>query len=148
MPYCTNDDVIAEFKSLDLTSSSSILTEDKVDEFISQAGGEMDARFASKFVVPITATASLEVLKQICVWLVVDRCQKILDLKIPFPSKEGQAPRPARGPRQDALDLIDAIMDNKMQLIGATLVSSNGGISSRNVSHNQRHQFHKNREQW
>lgn len=149
MSYCTTDDIIAEFKSLTISGANTIITTAKLTEFITQTSSIIDSRLASKFVVPVTAgSGALEVLKNICVWIVAERVNKILDNKIAIPGQNLTIMKIGIGTAKDAQKMLDDIMANNMQLIGATLLNASGGIKSNNVSHNQKHTFHRNREQW
>lgn len=145
MGYCTASDIQNEFRGLDI-GADTVLTSAKVDEFIDQASAEIDSRLGSKFVTPITGTNSLKLMKTACTWLVAERVRSILEVKLKAPDT-GQVVRNGNTAK-DARQMLSDFMDGTAVLPDATLVNSGGGIQSRNVSHNQRHQFHRNRDQW
>lgn len=144
MPYCEAADVQAEFRGLEI-GEGTVISSAKMDEFISQASQEIDARLAIKYRVPITGTESLKVLKQIAVWLVASRVRQILELKMQSPNT-GQDIQ-SRGLRKDALAMLDDIITGRLLLSDAIMPNA-GGIQSINVSKNQKHQFKRNKDQW
>lgn len=148
MGYCAEADVKNEFRSL-AVASGSVITSEKIAEWISQATAEIDGRLSTKYVVPVTGESSLAILKNICTWLVSDRVAKIMELHASPPMQgDVKVVKVGTGTAKDARAMLEDIMNNKIVLIDATLKSSSGGIQSRNVSCNQQHQFKRNRDQW
>jgi hypothetical protein len=148
MGYCADSDVIGEFKSLTVTATS-VVTTAKLAEWIAQASAEIDGRLSTKYVVPITGTNSLSIMKNICTWLVADRASKVMELQATAPiQSDVKVIKVGTGTAKDARCMLEDIMENRLVLVDATLKSTSGGIQSRNVSCNQRHQFKRNRDQW
>lgn len=150
MAYCAPADVASEFRNLDITSTGAIITSAKLTEWISQTGAVIDARLTSKYVTPITGAGALEIIKNICIWIVAERVSKIMDLKA-NPPMQGEGIKVIRvgaGTAKDAMSMLDDIMGNRMVLADAILRNNSAGIMSRNVSHNQEHQFKRNVVQW
>lgn len=125
MAYCTSTEIQSEFRDITFSSSSAVTTAD-VTSFIDQASAFIDSLLSSQFIVPITGTESLKVIKNICVWLVADRVSNILRLQ------KGQDDKQ---PIQDslykrAMEMISMILDNKVFLNDAKPIGSASPQSS------------------
>jgi phage gp36-like protein len=125
--YCTDTDISSEFKAITFSSTSAV-TDTEVDGFIDQASATIDGIIASKYEVPVTGSASLLVLKMICIWIVKARILSILSVKTPQ-DKTKQDPD---GPTllKQAMDMLKAIKKGDLILTDATASSSDDGMSS------------------
>lgn len=150
MPYCTKDEVKAELKALTTTSTTPIVSDANLDAWISQSDAEIDSRLATKFVVPITGTESLKIVKTISTYIVAERAARKLELMASPPIQtEGKTIITiGKGTAKDGRKMIEDIMEGKMVLSDATLKSSSMGIRSHNVSCEQEHKYKRNRDQW
>lgn len=143
MSYSTVDDVIAEFKGISFTIDDPV-TDTTVEDFIEQADAYIDANINSRYVVPVTGTTSLIILKTISVWLVADRISRILQVK----TKTEETQTAEKSLKQMADDLLKQISNGILDLIDATLQSSGAGFRSYANDEDLKYTFKKNSDQW
>lgn len=144
MAYCVNTDVQAEFKDIDITSGTAKISSAKIDEFILQADAYINAKIGLRYIVPVTGTLSLKLLKMLSIWLVASRVSKILQIKNSVVENEtGEKSLEDR-----ALEMIDDISKGKLNLEDATLKSSGAGFSSYAQANNLGYTFKKGEDQW
>lgn len=127
MAYTTTSDIQAEFKSLDL-STSTALTTAKVSEFIVQQEAALNASISKKFATPVTTSAdALSIMKMIATLMVKARCLDMLQVK----TGDQKTDQGVTGDtlRKQAQEYITAILDGSMNLPGATLSETGGGVS-------------------
>jgi len=80
MAYCTNSQVLAEFKNLSWASSGGIASA-TVDQWITEADTYIDAHVSLKYSTPVSSSVGgAQLLRTISVWLVADRVQDTLKL--------------------------------------------------------------------
>lgn len=132
MGYCQVSDIIGEFKSIVFTSSSasspSAVTLESVGTFITQASSMIDGRIQNRYSVPVTGTASLIMLKAICIMLIKARIISIYANKGPV-DKTKQDPD-GRTLNDAAIKLIDQICNGVLKLIDAQAVNTEAGMTS------------------
>lgn len=144
MAYCTNSDVTNEFRRLTLNDST--VSTAKVDAWISQEDAYIDGKVGLKYVVPITATEALKIIKKISILLVSARVKDALDMgedadpKIEIIEKGN--------PRKKAEAMLQDIIDGKLLLSGASLATSADGVKSFNASNSIEHVMDKSKRQW
>ena len=147
MSYASTTDIQNEFKSLDLTSNTT-LTSTKITQFLADADAEINARLACTYQVPITGTNSLIVVKLIEIYLVKHRCMEILrQSKTGTTSGEEDA---QTNYRKMGLNMIDDIIKRKIILTDATLGNPSGGVQSFSNSNpdSAPHIFDRSMKQW
>ena len=69
MAYCELDDIRKMLKSMSFGSATKV-TDSELSEKIDEFSGVMDGRLARMYVVPITETGALKVLKLVCQYFV------------------------------------------------------------------------------
>lgn len=124
--YCTYADVSGEFKSLSF-SLTSLVTSSQVTQFITEASAYMDSKIGQKYVVPITGTTSLIIMKTISIYIVCDRVRKILEVKTGDAGKDQAGDK---GETEMANAMINDIVKGDLNLIDSTLASSVDGVES------------------
>lgn len=144
--YASSGDVTSEFKDITFGASTPV-TSTEVDNFIDEAESEINSRLSLKYVVPITGTVSLKLMKMITVWMVAERLRAILEIKEVTQDEQGQDVRPAKG-RKEALQIIGDILKTKMKLTDAELATSHSGVKSFATSLDNPHTFKRNCDQW
>lgn len=147
MAYATTTDIQNEFKSLDL-SSSTTLTTAKVTQFLTDANAEIDCRLAPKYTVPITGSNALIIVKLICIYLVKHRCMEILrQSKTGTTSGEEDA---QTNYRAMGLKMVDDIVKDKLILNDATLATPADGVRSysNDNSDSVTNTFQRSTKQW
>lgn len=146
MAYSDIDSVKAEFKSITFTGSDAAVTEDDVTEFITQADAEIDSRISTRYQVPVTAGASaLSLLKQLSIWLVAARIKEITEVK-DVREEVNQDVKSDTSAR--ARKMLEQIAKGEINLIGATLASSDDGVKSYVSANNIERVFKKDSDQW
>lgn len=132
MSYATTDEIVSEFKSLNISAANSAVDTAEVTRFIDEACAQIHSCLANRYVTPVTASAeALLLLKKITIDLVVFRITKILSTKKAFPVPdenviqeitEGTAYR-------EAMKLLEDLSEGRKQLIGAELLGTTNGVS-------------------
>lgn len=144
MAYSLNTDVQAEFKSL--TYNANTVTAAKVDEWIAQADAYIDTMLNSQYVVPITGTASLEVVKMISTWLVADRVRDILTL---LPGANAASQEFAQDYFKKATELLTMLKKGQVTLPDAPLAGDGaGGVSGYAQANGLQPEFKRYSDQW
>ena len=80
MGYCTVGDVSSDFKNIEFSATSTV-TDTEVGDFIDQESAFIDSMICSVYVVPVTGSSSLLLLKKIAIALVADRVRHVLYTK-------------------------------------------------------------------
>ena len=145
MAYSTVANVESEFKDIDFSASTTI-TDTEVTAFISEADALIDATIDNRYVVPVTGAASLLILKTISIWLVKARILSILSVKTPQDKTKQDPDGPTL--RKDALKMLEMISKGQLTLVDATLVDTEGGMTSYLMDATIQKQFKTNRDQW
>lgn len=79
MAYSTSDDIISEIRGLEV-SSTTVVTEDNLSDWIKQADAYIDGRLSAYYVTPITGPKSLAIVKTISIYKVAHRVKNKLEL--------------------------------------------------------------------
>ena len=69
MAYCTEAQVEGEFKSVDFGASTAV-TSDDITRFIEEADAFIDGKIGVRYVVPITGSISLLIIRTIAISLI------------------------------------------------------------------------------
>ncbi len=128
--YIDSTDIESEFRKIDFTAADSNITTAEVDEFIDQVEKYVESRISCVYVTPITATASVAIVKTICTYLVKDRVAKILTIKTNKSVDQSES----ESLREIEEEMLTAICDSELNLVGSTLVESNNGVGSWSAS--------------
>ena len=133
MSYVTNTEIASEFKNVSFGPSSAI-TNDEVDEFISQEQAVIDLTISNRYNIPVTGTDSVKILKRITSAFVAYRIAKILNLKkdIPIPEKLVAQDLSDGAFYLTAKKQLNDIRDGKIILYDADVKSSGQGVGSYN----------------
>lgn len=145
MAYSTNSQVAGEFKNISFSASTPV-TDTEVDRFIEEIDQYIDSRIGKKYEVPVTGSASIIILRQISIWLVADRVKKILEIKNVNSKAVAQGVRP--GLYEEAMEMLDDIVDGDLLLPDATLLSSGDGFDSYTYANSIDPTFKRNTDQW
>jgi hypothetical protein len=143
LAYCTNVEVASNFRNLTFGATTK-LTDTEVDAWIAEADAEIDGRIGVKYVTPVTGAQSLLIIKSICTALVSDRVRMTLPNEPPSDALDekdkGKNPVLAQS-RAEAERKLRMIVDNKLLLPDADLVSSKDGVGSFASDNAQEHIF-------
>lgn len=148
MAYCTVADIQSRFKNLPIDTGTAIKTA-QVQGLIDQYSASIDARIAKMYVVPVdtsSATSAAQVLKLVCIYLVVAELEPIVGQTV---AKEGGNYVKSRDRvlYDQAEDMLADIETGKLELVDATRKTSNTFVSG-NVSASVCAVFKKDRTQW
>jgi len=145
--YATTDEIKAEFKSLDTTSSGAKVTDLKIDDWRGQAYAYINGRIGNKYDTPVdSGTDAFTILKQVEIWLVKHRIQQIIPVRTGAEgAKQGDL---AQDLEKKAESVLDQIAQGKLKMAGADLLSSADGVASFNVSEGTEHTVKKDEDQW
>jgi len=129
--YCEEQDIIDDFKDL-VVSSSSIITNAKLQEWIDQESSYIDARISLKYVTPIDQILSPEafkILKRICIFRTSLRVKNVLEVRSDASQANSEEKFADSAVRRFEKDL-QMIADGNLPLIDATPKDSRKGVSS------------------
>jgi hypothetical protein len=145
--YCERQDVINDFKKLDVAASGTIITNAKLDELIEQESNYIDGIISKRYITPvdeINSPVGFSILKRICVFRVSLRVKNILEIRsdaTQLNSEEKFTQNGVRTPNDD----LQLIVSGKLLLPDVQRVSSSLGIKSGNSECNP---FSVNKQQW
>jgi hypothetical protein len=145
--YCERQDVINDFKKLDVAASGTIITNAKLDELIEQESNYIDGIISKRYLTPVDEVNSpvgFSILKRICVFRVSLRVKNILEIRsdaTQLSSEEKFTQNGVRTPNDD----LQLIVSGKLLLPDVQRVSSSLGIKSGNSECNP---FSVNKQQW
>lgn len=145
MAYSVVADIQNEFKDT-VFSSTTAVTDDDVEDFITSADAVINGYLSSKYVVPFLDATSLAIMKMISIWLVKARILSILSVKAP----QTPATQDPDGPSlyKQAMNLLKNIKDGTLQLPDATLISSQDGLTSFLMNEDVSYDFHRQENDW
>jgi phage gp36-like protein len=144
-PYCTVDEIRAEFKDIRIESDTPI-TETEVENFILEESAFIDANISSKYKTPIDTLnmpVSALVLKKICRTRTAMRIKMILMVKTGDEGLDQQI----RGFQKEAADWLKKIKDGTIQLPDASL-SDTDSLRSFNADQGVENFFDVTKQQW
>lgn len=144
MAYCTEAQVQAEFKQLDITSTTAIKT-GNVAEFIAESDAEINAIIGTRYVVPVASGEALTLCRMMSRALVANRVAGILAIKT---GNQAQDQNASRMSREDVLKLARSIADGKVAFEGADLIDGDGGVKSYVSGTDVERVFKRGDKQW
>jgi len=148
MAYATSAHISSEFKDITFSASTKV-TDTEVDRFIEEADAEIDSVLSKRYVTPITGSVSLILIRQISIWLVAQRVKDILVVKTGVKgSDQGNLRNDDIRLDRKAKNMLQDIVNEKLDLVDATFLDSSGGVSSYNVDNNIGHVFDRESNQW
>ena len=143
MAYCVNQDVVNEFKSIDVVNGK--ITTAKIDVWISEADAYIDGRIGTVYTVPVTGSSSILILKNISIGLVAQRIAYILETKAITPKGDQYVPKNLIIEAEKKLTMI---VNRQLILSDADEASSTGGVSSYTSENTVQRVFHQERDDW
>lgn len=147
--YAVASDVQNEFKGIDFVNGQ-VTTTAKVDEFILEVEAQLDGLIAGKYLVPVTGSVSVLLLKMMTIFLVKARILDIISVKT-GKKEVDQGGSGAQDLREQVLGddgMIAKIKSNDLKLIDAVVSVSGGGVSSYTSTHCIEPIFQKEKRQW
>lgn len=149
MGYCSVEDIQAEFKQITFDRTT-LVTIEKVNQFIVEADAVVNSYISKRYAVPITQDASsVSLMRLYSRTIVRDRVRAILSVK--QSGGNTSANSDVRGVEFSTRDVMSALRDlqtSKTALTGATLLVTGGAFSSFNVDHSIGPIFQKGKRQW
>ncbi len=145
MAYCSYVDVIAEFKSLDTSSTGAVITNGKITSLIAQSDAFINGRVGKVYTTPVTGTEALLILKKISIGLTAERISNILKLKGPVPEGNQLMQKDLI---KEAREDLSMIVKGDLLLIDAAKISSTGGVASYTGENDVRRTFKQGEDQW
>lgn len=148
MAYASVNEVVGDFKNLDVTKNTLVSKAD-IERFIAEADALINSYVGMRYVVPITAdTSSVTLMRLYSITLVADRIKKILEVRQTTNTAANQDVRGAFSTR-DVIAALKAIKEGELLLSGATLVTgASGYFYSDNAANARTPVFKKDDEQW
>ncbi len=146
MAYSTFAQVSSEFKSITFSATTEV-TSTEITRFIEEADAEIDSFVGRKYVVPITQSESLKIMRMLSIWLVADRVREIMQMKDVGIEKLKQGVRAPNSAKR-ARDMLDKIVDGEIKLSDASLSTTHDGVQSFAVEESLEHTFKKGVDQW
>lgn len=131
MTYATIDDIEAELKGINFTTTSQV-TSTAVNNFLLQTDALINSYIYERYELPITGVESLEILKKIEIDFVVWRVSKILDLTKSEPIPAGGVPQEITegSAYRESMALLASIKANKNDLPDATEINPTSPLAS------------------
>jgi hypothetical protein len=142
--YCSEAQVQAEFKQLDISTTTAIKT-GQIAEFIAESDAEIDAIIGTRYVVPVDDGNALLLCRMMSRALVANRVAGILAIKSGNQKTDQDAGRMSR---EDVLKLARQIADGKVAFDGATLIAGDGGVKSYVSGTDVERVFKRGDKQW
>jgi len=146
MGYCTATEVASEFKDIVFGTTGKI-TDIELGTFIDRYSSIIDSFCAARYVTPITGANALNVVKEICLLLVVLKVQKILAVKSGN-EKIDQMIKEGTNPSKYIYDMLKYIQDLKIRLTDATLIPGHAGVTSFLENSSYTNVFQMDTTQW
>ena len=130
--YCTRQQVINEFKQLQIKETGTLITHALIDEWIEQESEFIDSYISARYITPVSSLdspKSLKVLARIAIFRVTERVKNKLEITsnaTQLNSAEKFTQNYVRTPNDD----LNAIRKGDMNLVDAKLKSSDLGVGS------------------
>lgn len=147
MAYTTYSEISADFKDMTFDTTTNVKATD-VTQFIAEADALINSYVSAKYVVPVTAGEALTFLKLLSRSLVTARIKKIMEVK---QAKSDDANQNIVGVFLSPTEVMRILKDIRLgniNLEGATLINSNSGFFSNNVSNSVESVIKKDEKQW
>ena len=144
MAYSTQANIEGEFKDIAFSTDTAVKASE-IPNLIAETDAEIDARLSVRYVTPITGSISLILMRTISTFITSARISKIIEVK----TGEADKDQPRRyEERNNAIKMINDIVEGKMVLTDAIPVSQKRGIRSFTYENNIKPCIDIKREQW
>jgi len=150
MGYCTVDDIKADFKGLQISSSGTAVTIAEAEEIISQVSNYIDGRIGLRYVVPVVAATYVEagsILKMIATFMAGERIKNIIEVKTGVSQLDSEGKQIIDSIRSYKNDL-KMIAEGYLLLKDVPLKASASGVSSFNSDNCVEHVVDVTKQQW
>ena len=148
MSYATVDEIVNEFKRLDITSTDAVLDSAKIQSFLDQDDALIDTFLSNRYTTPITGAKSLLFVKKIEIDLTSFRVVKILAIKKAVPDSKSAYQEILEGKFYDeAMMKLKKLASGKIKLPDA-LGLAGKTVRSFNQKNNITPTFKKDERQW
>ena len=148
MAYCSSAEVTAEFKNIDFSSATALVTTAKVDDWILEADALINSFVGQRYTVPVTSGEGATLLKMYSRLLVSERVRKVLEVKKVAGGDSEQNPRGVILTTKDIMKALKDIAEGNVALIGAELLISGGGFYSSGKADGSEFIFKKDCDNW
>lgn len=142
MAYCTSANVQSEFKNLVFSATSTVQSAE-CDDFIAQADARINSILGARYVVPVTGTTALLIVKTFSIRIVTNRIKRILAIRAGLTELETFA--------EEDTEIEDALKEfasGEATLVDAVLLVSGGGVASYNVDNEITQTIDPTDQQW
>lgn len=146
MAYAGTTDVQSEFKKINFADTDAVVSTSEVTEFIAQEEAALNAEVGTVYVVPITDSGGISLMKRMSVFMVKARVLDLLYVKTGNEKTDQGSGGEAY--REIVRDMLDRIRKKELILSGAILAGSTGGVSSYSSAHCIDQVFKKDEQQW
>jgi hypothetical protein len=152
MAYSEVSDIESDFKDIEFLAAAatptSLVTEEDVDQFITEADALINSYLSMRYETPVTGgSEALELLKLYSRSLVASRIKGIMQVKQATNTDANQNVREGLSTK-DVLKLLEDLRDNKTSLTGATLLAVSGLFYSKNYANQVCPTMKKGTKQW
>jgi len=144
MAYSTYINVQSEFRDITFEITGGAIIQSEVTNIIAEEDAVIDAKLSTKYITPITATASLPILRKISVYMTAGRIWQILN-QVTDGTKDRGADLINRG--NSMISKILSIGTDELKLPNAVLASSTNIVAS-NYDNGIEPVFKKDEQQW
>ena len=151
MSYSVAADIESEFKSLSFSASGSGITTAEVTEYIAQEDAAIESILSRVYVVPITGTTALSIVKKISIDRTAFRVAKILNMKksLPIPDQLVAQELNEGAAYLESEKLLRELQAGTASLIDAPRVGDTAqGLSSYNATNGITPTFERGVDQW
>lgn len=146
MAYCTKDEVISEFKDLEVEDSGTSIITSELEAWVAEGAALIDSYLCTVYVTPVVGGASaLLVLKTCNIQIVAQRVKDTLRVKT---GEEKVNQEFGTNLRKIAEETLKRLVKKDSLLVGAELLNSSGGVKSYTADHDIKPIFRKERPQW
>ena len=142
MAYCTEAQIEGEFKDIDFDSTSKVSSDD-ITRFIAETDALIDSKVGLRYVVPITGATSLLLMRMICIFIIKERVNSIIEVKASEPGKNQETEKVNAG-----MKMLEDIVEGKMLLSDSTLIASHDGVKGYTYSNDVETVFDVETEMW
>lgn len=150
MGYCTESDILADFKAIEIAASGTVVSTAEVGKIIEEQSAYIDGIIGLRYVTPVdtvTYPKAGYILRMICVSMCGERIKNILQVKpnvIKIDTEVKNVPDGVRSPKYD----LQMISKGLLLLPDAPKISAGGGFSSFNSDNGLDFVINTGKQQW
>lgn len=145
MAYCTYQEVVSEFKSLDVEKPGAVVTSDLINSWIAQADAYINARLNTLYVTPITDADDLLLIKQVTIGIVAQRIAYKMEVKGISANGDQYIPKDKI---RESKEILEMLIKREMILSGTNRATSHAGVSSYTEENSTERVFDTECDQW